>query len=184
MITGKMTTIARPYAVAAFEFASAKNTLPAWEAMLDAAAILAEDPAVQRLLTNPRVTVKQLAKFYSDVLAKSLDSDRANFIHLLAEYNRLPALPEIAALFKQYQAAKEKTLTVQVTSAVNLDEKYKHKLAAALTKRFKRQVSLECNIDADLLGGAIIAAGDTVIDGSIRGKLSRMIEFISGISLR
>ncbi len=182
MITGKMTTIARPYAIAAFEYASAVNAIPFWEEALQAGSLISQDAAVQQLLTNPKVSQKQILDLYCDVLAKVLNTETTNFIHLLAQNHRLSALPEIAELFKAYRAASEKTLKVNVTSAVALDKTYQQKLVAALIKRLDRQVSLECSLDANLLGGAIIRAGDTVIDGSVRGKLNRMIEFISGIS--
>ncbi len=182
MKTGKMTTIARPYAIAAFEYASAHNAIPEWEAALNAGAVLSDDVSVQRLLTNPKVSLTQIGELYSDVLGKMLNTEITNFFHLLTQNHRLSALPEIAELFKAYRAAQEKTLNVTVTSAVALDNSYKHKLIEALTKRLQRKVTLECSLDANLLGGAVITAGDTVFDGSVRGKLNRLIEFISGIS--
>jgi F-type H+-transporting ATPase subunit delta len=184
MMTGKMTTIARPYAIAAFEYAIAGNAVSAWEAFLAAAAEITQQDSVQQLLTNPRVTQKEITDLYCDVLAKVLNTEMQNFIHLLTEYHRLPALPEIANLFKSYRAAQEKKLTVQVVSALSLDKAYQQTLTDVLSKRLQRQVSLECSVDANLLGGAVVTAGDTVIDGSVRSKLNRMVEFISGISLR
>ncbi|EKD55181.1 MAG: F0F1 ATP synthase subunit delta [uncultured bacterium] len=183
-MTGKMTTIARPYAVAAFEYAAAHHVLPAWEAMLSAAAIITENPLLQSVFANPKITAGEVAQFYCDILAKQLDKAQINFIHLLAEHNRFGVLPDIAALFKQYRLAAEKKLTVQIISATKLDDQYKQKLTDALIKRLQKEVSLECHIDADLLGGAMAVAGDQVIDGSVRGKLNRMIEFISGTSVR
>lgn len=180
MMTGKMTTLARPYAMAAFEFAMQSNALPAWEAMLDAAASVTQDQAAQRLLASPKVSSQQLLSFYEDVLAKVLIStEMKNFLRLLAEYDRLAVLPDIAVLFKSYRAAQEKKLDVQVTSAVELTPAYQQKLIATLTKRLQRQVALECTVDPNLLGGAVITAGDTVIDGSVRSKLDRMVKFIS-----
>lgn len=179
MTTTNMTTIARPYALAAFEFAVDKNALSAWETMLDAASLLTQDASVQQLLTSPKVTSQQLANLYSDVLAKRLNIEMTNFIQLLAEYDRLSVLPDIAELFKSYRAEQEKKLNVQVTSAVPLNDSYQQKLIDTLTKRLRRQVTLQCEIDPNLLGGAIITAGDTVIDGSVRGKLDRMVKFIS-----
>lgn len=181
-MTGKLTTLARPYAVAAFEYAVAHNVVSSWEAMLDAAAEVTRNAAVSRLLTNPALTTQQQADLYCSVLAKMLDAEQTNFIKLLAQNHRLTILPDAAALFKSYRAELDKTLTVDVTSAVALDDRYQQKLVQALTKRYQRQVKLECHVDAAILGGAIIRAGDNVIDGSIRGKLNRLVEFISGIS--
>jgi len=179
MTQTNMTTIARPYAVAAFEFALNKNALPAWEAMLETASLLSQDPSVQKLLTSPNVTSSQWVSLYCDVLGKQLDAEMKNFIQLLAEYDRLSVLPDIAAQFKSYRAEQEKKLNVLVSSAIPLSESYQQKLIDVLTKRLHRQVMLECEVDPKLLGGAIITAGDTVIDGSVRGKLDRMVKFIS-----
>lgn len=179
-MTGNTITIARPYAIAAFEYAKEHNAIPAWEIMLDTAAIMTDDANLQQLLTTPNVTSKQISEVYCDILAKMLNPEMKNFIHLLAEYHRLAVLPEIAKLFKSYRQAAEKTVTVQVTSSTSLDADYKQKLAQALTKRLQRKVALECNVDPNLIGGAVITAGDTVIDGSVRGKLNRLlVEFIS-----
>lgn len=176
MITGELTTIARPYASAAFEFALANNALPAWEAMLLSAATMAEQNNIKQLLSNPDMSSRQLYELFSSVLTQVLDTEQANFIKLLAENKRLPVLSAIAALFISYRADYEKTMTVQVTSAVELNDSYQQKLINKLTNRLKRRVSLQCDIDPSLLGGAVIRAGDMVIDGSVRGKLNRLFE--------
>jgi F-type H+-transporting ATPase subunit delta len=173
---GDMTTLARPYATAAFEYALQKNMLSAWEGMLRSAAILVEQKEIVRLLSTPAVTKKKLADLFCEVLSSVLDTERKNFIRLLAEYNRLALLPDIAKLFSSYCADREKSITVQVTSAVTLDEKYQQKLAASLAKRLARQVTLQCKTDTSLLGGLIVRADDLVIDGSVRGKLNRLFE--------
>jgi F-type H+-transporting ATPase subunit delta len=177
-MTGNFTSIARPYAFAAFEFALAKNALSAWEELLQAAALVAKDRLVVRLMASPAVNHKQLADLFCDVLASNLDDDRKNFIRLLAEHKRYAVLPEIAEQFVQYRAEHEKKVKVEVTSAIPLDEQQKSKLSQALAKRLQLQVTLACTVDPALLGGAIVRAGDMVIDGSVRGKLNRMIEFI------
>lgn len=179
MKLSKMTTIARPYAMAAFEFALDKGVIPAWEAMLNAASLMTDDPALLSLLTSPRVTSHQLAALYCDVLSKNVDAEMKNFIQLLADYHRLSALPAIADLFKSYRAEQEKKLNVQITSAMKLSDLYQQKLTESLTQRLHRQVSLSCEMDPTLLGGVVITAGDIVIDGSVRGKLDRMAKFIS-----
>ncbi len=181
-MTGNITTQARPYAVAAFEYAAAHQGIPAWENMLQAAAVVTKSKEVTRFLTNPAFTTAQHAELYCSVLAAVLDPEKTNFIKLLAENYRLSALPEIASLFKDYRADSEKTVDVEVISAVALDERYQQNLVQALTKRLQRKVKLACRIDTAILGGAIIRAGDNVIDGSVRGKLNRLVEFISGIS--
>lgn len=178
MMTEKLTTIARPYAFAAFENALDRADLLPWETMLATAALIAEDKTMMQLFNNPQVTHKELVELFCDILEPQLDKEKKNFICLLAEYDRLSMLPEIARLFAEYRADYEKTMTVQVTSAIPLDEKYKQKFVTALTKRLQRKVTLQCEVDPSLIGGATVHASDMVIDGSIRGKLNRMIEFI------
>jgi len=177
-MTGHFTSIARPYALAAFEYAMASKTLSSWEEFLNTAAVVANDPMIIRLMGSPEVDKKQLAELFCDVLTSMMDAEKKNFIFLLSEHQRFQALPAIAELFKQYRAEQEKKMTVEVTSAVPLNETQKANLIEALKKRLHVHVDLECTINPDLLGGAIIRAGDQVIDGSVRGKLNRMIEFI------
>jgi F-type H+-transporting ATPase subunit delta len=171
-----MTTVARPYAAAAFEYALAKQDLPAWETMLQAAAQITQDASVVQLLLSPTVSKTELADFYCDILATQLDENRKNFIRLLAENGRLLILPEIAELVKKHKAAAEQTVVVQVSSAVPLDDAYQQKLMHSLAKRFQRQVSLQCKVDPTLIGGILIRADDTVIDGTVRGKLTRLLD--------
>lgn len=173
---GKLTAIARPYALAAFESALEKSDLAAWEIMLRDAALIANNPAVSELFSRPEITREQLRDLFCEVLASILDTEKKNFLWLLADKGRLPALADIAELFADYRAEHEKSMTVKVVSAVTLDEHYKNKLMNALTKRLQRKVSLQCDVDPALLAGAVIYAGDTVIDGSVRGKLNRLIE--------
>jgi len=179
MSTARMTTVARPYAVAAFEYALANKDISAWEIFLDEAQQIANNPAVQQLLKNPKITTQEHGDLFCDVLSKVLSENTQNFLRLLAEKRRLAVLPDIYYLFKTYQAEHAKSIEVEVRSAVPLTEKYQERLIKALTKRFDRKVSLNCKIDEYLLGGVIISAGDTVIDGSVRGKLNRLVESLS-----
>jgi F-type H+-transporting ATPase subunit delta len=171
-------TIARPYVAAAFEYAAEKKDISGWENMLDAAAEITVNPEVAILMADPVVSAVQLADFFCDILKKLLDKNKTNFIRLLAENHRLGALPAIAALFKDARADAEKIMTVQVTSAAPLKKAYQEKLVKALTRRLSRAVELQCEVNQDLLGGVIVRAGDLVIDGSIRGKLGRLNNFI------
>jgi F-type H+-transporting ATPase subunit delta len=176
--TGKMTTIARPYVAAAFEYALANKDSTAWEKMLDTAAQITQQKDVMQVLASPVVTRKQLSDLFCEILGKNLDKAKTNFIRLLAENNRLAFLPEISGLFREACEAQDKTVSVQIVSATPLDSEYQTKIATALTKRLNRKVELQCEIDPEVIGGAIIRAGDLVIDGSIRGKLNRLSDFI------
>lgn len=172
-----LSSIARPYALAAFEYASNHHTLPAWKAFLATASYIARDPMVMKIANNPQISSEQLFNLFHEILATQLDSERKNFLLLLAQNKRLLALPEIAELFNAYYAALEKVSTVRVITAIDLEEDFRQKLVRALTKRVEREVTLQCDVDPAIIGGAIIHIGDRVIDGSIRGKLTRLLEF-------
>lgn len=173
-----MTAIARPYAQAAYEFAKAKQEVPLWESMLRTAASAVREPHIARLISNTRISSEQWFSLLSDILKPYLNDDRKNFIHLLTENKRLSCMPDIAELFKEYEALDNKIAEVQVTSAVPLDDKQKQKLADKLSQYFKHPVTLRCILDKNILGGFIIHAGDKVIDSSVRGQLTRLLEFV------
>jgi F-type H+-transporting ATPase subunit delta len=167
-------TIARPYAKAAFEYAHSAGALAAWSEGLKAAAEIVADARVAELVANPRWTAAGLAEFIGGVAGTRLDAAMRNFVAVLAENRRLPLLPEIAAHFEALRARIENTVDVEVVSAVALDGAQAEKLRLALDKRLKRRVRMQNRVDPALLGGAVIRAGDLVIDGSLKGRLERL----------
>ena len=163
-----LSSIARPYALAAFEYARDHQQLPAWKSFLEAAAVIASQPAVIPLMTNPELPSAKLFDLFHDLLAVHMDTERNNFLLMLAEHKRFNALPEMLEMFNAHYAALEKTSNVRVITATETQEPFRKKLAESLTKRIQREVTLQCEIDSSLIGGAIIHIGDRVIDGSIR----------------
>jgi F-type H+-transporting ATPase subunit delta len=130
------------------------------------------DPQVHGLLGHPRVTAAQLAELVNGIAG--LDEDGRNFISLLAQNRRLGFLPEIAALFEQMKAEVENAVDVEVIAASALSADQETRYAAALQKKLGRQVRLHTRVDGSLLGGAVLKAGDLVIDGSLKGRLDRL----------
>ena len=92
----------------------------------------------------------------------------------MAENGRLLVLPQVVTQFSKLKADYEKTVIVDVTSAVELTADKLTTLSAALEKRLARKVKLNCNVDASIVSGLVIKAGDMVIDGSFRNKLNRL----------
>jgi F-type H+-transporting ATPase subunit delta len=170
----ELTTIARPYAKAAFQFADEAGALTQWSAMLNFAATVAADPSVARLLSNPKITADQKAKDFLQLCSDQLSPQVRNFVALLASNKRLQALPAIAALFEELKSQKEQSVDVEIVSAFALTPDQTGKLAASLKQRLGREVNVTTSIDQSILGGAIIKAGDLVIDGSVQGKLARL----------
>ena len=168
------TTIARPYAQAAFELARADNALLVWSEMLNLAAAVAHDAQLSTLLSSPRISRNQLAELFIGVCGERLSAQGKNFIRLLADNRRLDVLTEIAALFQVLRAEAEGVLEAEMVSAQPVTDAQRMQITAALKARLKREVTLSVRTDASLLGGAIIRAGDLVIDGSARGKLAKL----------
>ncbi len=168
------TTIARPYARAAFEEAQAHHGLAEWSRALAFAAQVVADPRVADLIENPNVTPEELARLVTEVTGPQFGDIGQNFMRMLAENHRLGYLPEVAALFDALKDEAEGVADVTITSAAPLAEAQQRRLAEALARRLKRQVRLHCATDPGLIGGAVLRAGDLVIDGSLKGKLERM----------
>lgn len=177
---GNLSSIARPYALAAFEYARGKQQLATWKTFLESAADVARDARVAKLLANPEISSAKLLELFHGVLAPILDTERKNFLLLLSQNKRLMALPEISEAFNAHYNALEKSSQVRVVTAVEADDAFRQKLTQALTKRIQREVTLECEIDPSIIGGAVIHIGDRVIDGSIRGKLNRLLQTLTG----
>jgi F-type H+-transporting ATPase subunit delta len=167
-------TTARPYAKAIFALARQTNTVAPVAATLTRAAEVVTDPRVHALLGSPRVTPAQLAEFVTGVTGAGLDEHGRNFVALLAQNRRLGFLPEIAALFEQMKSEVENAIDVDVTSASALTPEQESRYAAALQKKLGRVVRLHTKVDGSLIGGAVLKAGDLVIDGSIKGRLDRL----------
>ena len=167
-------TIARPYAKAAFEYARDANDFAGWSLALARAAEIVADPRVAALTRSPQWSAADVVGLITDVAGASLNAGMQNFVRVLAENHRLLLLPEIAAHYEEFRSAVENTVDVDVVSAVKLDAAQSDKLSAALAKRLKRNVRMKNSVDATLLGGAVLRAGDLVIDGSLKGRLERL----------
>jgi len=174
----QLTTLARPYARAAFETAIADGSLKGWSSMLGLLGSLMRDQKVAGFLGNPARNTGEQAQTLIDLCGSELDAKGQNFVLALAANKRLQLLPEIAVLFEGLKADHEKTIDVEVVSAFRIDAAAEHSLVAALKKRLQRDVKLNVSVDRSLIGGLIIRAGDLVIDGSVRGRLNKLAESI------
>jgi F-type H+-transporting ATPase subunit delta len=175
-------TLARPYARAAFaiardERAASSGSFAAWSQALAFAARVAADPRVAALLGDPRLSHADAVVLLSPEAA---NESFARFLALLADNRRLALLPEIAGLYEELRAEAERVVKATVTSAAELPASELEKIKAALRQRFGREVDVDTAVDASLIGGAVIDAGDVVIDGSLKGKLERLQAALAG----
>ena len=173
-------TVARPYAQAVFEVAQENDALAELSESLAASRVLLEDGQVVGFLAAPSLTDKERLEFLQDLFASAVGEGSVfaggsvhgtNFLRLLLENGRVVVLPEIAEQFEALRAKVENTVDAVITSAVPLSETQQREMAATLRERFGRDVNITTEIDEDLIGGAVIRAGDVVIDGSLRARL-------------
>ena len=169
-----LTTLARPYAKAAFELANGDNNLAAWDDMLSAVATMTSDEGMAGWLQSPHSTSAKAVEILVEAMGGEVDPRFQGFLSVLADNGRLSLCAEISRMFEQLRQQAEKRLQVRVVSAVALQESESERMQVALAKRFDSEVSLKNEVDARVLGGAIIYAGDQVIDGSLLGRLNRL----------
>jgi len=172
----ELTTLARPYAKAAFGFADGANVLGSWSEMLALAGAVSQHPLLSKLLSSPTLTTEDKGRAFIEICGDQLSEQAGNFVKVLAENKRLELLPSIAQLFEAFKAQKEKSVEVELQSAFELPAAIQDKLAKALSVKLDRDVNVSSSIDKSLIGGVVIRAGDTVIDGSVKGRLAKLAE--------
>lgn len=171
----ELTTVARPYANAAFDYAVANQAIEQWLDMLHFSAEVAKHDAVKEILGGS-TAADTLSDMFINLCGEQLNENGQNFIRVLAENKRLQALPEVLNLFSELKAEYEKEIDVDVTSATELSATQQSEISTSLEKRLSRKVKLNCNVDSDLIAGFVVQAGDLVIDGSVKSKLGRLAD--------
>lgn len=180
----EITTVARPYSKAIFEHALASAQLGEWSNILLILAQTVSSVEAMAFINNPASTAEQHIQLLLAVVPSLSDSKEnqgiLNLINLLAINKRLMLLPEIVILYEALKAEQEKTLAANVVSYSALSSAQQERLVQSLSKRLQRKVSLQVVVDPSLLGGAMISAGDLVIDGSVRGQLNKLGAILAG----
>jgi len=172
-------TVARPYAKAVFLHALERNELSEWSDLLARASAIVSHEDMENIVVTPVLGYQEKASILIDLCGGKLTEEANRFFTLLAEHKRLAVLPAILEAYETLKAAKEQSLDVEITSAFKLSSEQQEKLAAKLKKVWQKEICTQVKIDKSLIGGVIIRAGDVVIDGSVRGKLSRIAESVN-----
>lgn len=175
----ELMTIARPYAKAVFELASEQGKLGAWSDMLKLVSQVASSGELAGIIGNPKIGRDRVGALIIDVCADKLSAEGKNLVKMLAENGRLECACAIFDNFEEMRAEAEKTIDAVVITAFEVDDAQQQKIIAALKKRLGREVSLTCQVDSSLIGGAIIRAGDLVIDGSAAGQINQLATALS-----
>lgn len=171
-------TIARPYAKAVFEIAFEADALAHWSDMLALAADVAADPQMSAVMKDPNFSAEDRVSVFLKIGESAFTPNMRSFIQLLGKFKRLMLLPCMAVMYEEMRAQAEQVIVVKLTSAFPLDQSEQDEFSAKLKKRLHANIFLECKTDKHIIGGAIIQAGDSVIDGSIRGKLNKLADSV------
>lgn len=174
------TTAARPYAKAVFELAQEQGKFDAWSGRLEFWSALVSNPEMAQRLEAPGLTHQDRAGLIETVAGDEMDDNSRNFIRLLSENNRLALLSDIHGIYEELRSDAEGEIEATVTSAFKLSDDQSNKIIGALSKRLDRKVRIVNVIDENLIGGAVIKAGDLVIDGSLRGRVENMERAVAG----
>jgi F-type H+-transporting ATPase subunit delta len=167
-------TLARPYAQAVFDLARQAGDYGRWSDQLGVLRALMADPTARGLTANPRIDRDRLAAIFIDVAGDRLDEPGRNLVRLMARNRRLTAVDEVATQFERLRAEAERVVEAELVTAVEVSDEQRDRIAAALGRKLGREIRLHTRINPDLIGGAVIRAGDWVVDGSVRARLKKL----------
>ena len=168
------TTSARPYARAVYALATQTSSVDGWGEALALLAAVASDADMQALLDQPQLSKEQKGELMLKVVSDKLSQQQQNLVSLMAENGRLRALAEVAHQFEIYRAEAEGKVEAKVISAFALTSEQEQAITEMLKSKLGRDVSITTSTDESLIGGVIIKAGDTIIDGSMKSQLESL----------
>ena len=168
------TTSARPYARAVFDLASESGTVSDWSDALALMAAVAADAGMQDTLDNPQVGRAQKGDLMLRIIGDKLNSKQQNLLKLMAENGRLRELPEVQQQFETFRAEAEGKVEAEVFTAFELSAEQERTITEMLKSKLGRDVSITISTDESLIGGVVIKAGDTIIDGSMKSQLETL----------
>lgn len=175
----EISTIARPYAVAAYKLGSEQKALAKWSEMLGFASAVASDPQMQAYIQDPKVVSSELQAAFLKVCGAKLNEHGQNLIKVLVEYGRMSILPAITTAFEELKALDEGTLDAQIIAAAKPSAAEIKDLVKRLEAKFGKKIEASVSVDSELIGGIKIIVGDTVIDASVKGQLQNLAYTLS-----
>ena len=167
-------SIARPYAKAVFDLAQETGSFESWSAALDHLVAISRDESFQTLVADPRINESSVVELLTDLSKDSLPEGGANLVRLLVQNDRLGGLTDIGQQYQELVAKAKAIVNAEVFTAMALTDDQKASLSSALETRLGMKVNLKQIVDANLVGGAVVKAGDLVIDGSAKGRIEKL----------
>ncbi len=174
----ELATLARPYAEAVFKRAKESGNSAEWSEKLAFLSAIMQDDGLSVIVNNPKVDNEKLTQLMQDICQDQLEGESLNFLKLLIENGRLEFAPQIAELFEKYKAEDEGYIEVDVITAYALTKAEEQSFATSLKKKLNKHVNINSSVDSSLIGGFLVKAGDSVIDGSISGQLQQLAKRI------
>jgi F-type H+-transporting ATPase subunit delta len=173
-------TLARPYAKAIFEIASANQTYLRWSYVLSILTALVSDQLIKPLLRNQSASTQELSDFFCEIVSSDFTEEECNLIRVLVDSRRMGIVEQVALLYEQLKADAEKTLKVDLLTAIPLNENQREQFSKSLGHYFSRTIELNCELDSNLIGGYVAKAGNQVIDGSLKSELKKLQQSMGG----
>ena len=170
----ELLTLARPYAKAAFAFASEQGATDNWSNVLQVLSAAVQDEAFSAYLNRPELTPAEQVSVFAKVLGENQTKEVSNFLTLLADNDRLALLPEIETEYELLKSQNNNTVDVVIESAFPVTSVQEQLLVQALEKKFNAAVNVTVEVNPALIAGVVIRAGDQVIDDSALNKLEKM----------
>ena len=169
----ELATLARPYAEALFQVASAGDLAQA-VSQIDALARLTTDPSLRTFADAPKTRPEQVFDVLTQVVQSPLSEASKNLLRTVIDNGRLAVLPEIAAQFRTLVNQRTGVADATVYSAFDIGSAALAELTTALEARFGRRLNATVTVDRELIGGVRVVVGDEVLDTSVKARLEQM----------
>lgn len=170
----EVSTLARPYAKAAFDIAKSDGDLTIWDNALAQLTEAVSSDEVDAMLQLPMISESVKTEMLADMIKVEKPAGFDNFLKLLGENNRLGVVDNIHEQYAELMRSENNELVAEVISALPIDDERQEKMRQALGKRFGKDVTLDITIDESLVGGAIVRTKDMTIDGSVSGHIEQL----------
>ena len=174
----ELSSLARPYAKAIFELARDAGQYAEWSDQLELLAVIAGDDSMEDLISSPTVSEQQLSEIVLGVAGEQLNAQGQNLARLLVHNGRLSVMPDILEQFQEMRDEAEQVIEARLITASEVDDAQKQSIEEALSKRLGKQIKLDAEVDESLIGGAVVRAGDWVVDGSVKAQLQDLVHAI------
>ncbi len=174
----ELATLARPYAEAVFKRAKETQSAQQWSESLAFLSAVMQDKDLVAIVNNPKISEAKKVELMLDISKDQIIQEGVNFLKLLVENSRLNLAPQIAELFESYKAEDEGYVDVDVITAYALTKAEEQSFASSLKKKLNKTININSIVDSSIIGGYLVRAGDSVIDGSISGQLQQLAKRI------